>query len=169
MDFSELLVDAFGRVRETVHSAVADSSPEILTYRPDPEANTIAWLVWHLTRVQDDHIAGVAGTDQVWTAKGWSARFGLPFPESAHGYGQRPADVAAVTSSAELLLGYYDATHESTLAFVRSLGAGELDRVVDEDWDPPVTMAVRLISVINDDLQHAGQAAYLKGLAERAK
>jgi uncharacterized damage-inducible protein DinB len=168
MHFSELLADAFTRVRETVHSAVTDADPDVLTYRPDPEANTISWLVWHLTRVQDDHIAGVAGTDQVWTSNGWAEKYDLPFSESATGYGQRPADVAAVAPGADLLLGYHDAVHSATLDFVRSLRDSDLDRIVDEDWDPPVTLAARLVSVVNDDLQHAGQAAYLRGLAERA-
>jgi uncharacterized damage-inducible protein DinB len=168
MHFSELLVDAFGRVRETVHSVVEGSDAGILTYRPDPEANTIAWLIWHLTRVQDDHISEVAGTEQVWLSQRWEPKFGLPFAASVIGYGQRPADVAEVTTGAELLLGYHDAVYDATVEFVRSLEDSDLDRVVDEDWDPPVTLAVRLLSVINDDLQHAGQAAYLRGLAERA-
>jgi hypothetical protein len=38
--------------------------------------------------------------------------------------------------------------------------------VVDASWDPPVTLGVRLVSVISDDLQHAGQAAYLRGMIE---
>lgn len=44
------------------------------------------------------------------------------------------------------------------------LGEEDLDRVVDENWDPPVTLGVRLISIADDDIQHAGQAAYLRGL-----
>ena len=43
----------------------------------------------------------------------------------------------------------------------------DLERVVDTSWDPPVTLGVRLISVISDDLQHAGQAAYAAGLLKQ--
>ncbi len=167
MDFRDVLTDCFGRIREATHGAVEGCSDAVLTYRGDPDANSIAWLVWHLTRIQDDHVAGVAGTEQLWTADGWHERFALPFDVSATGYGQSSDEVAAVTASAELLLGYHDAVHDGTLRFVGGLEAGDLDRIVDERWDPPVTLAVRLVSVVADDLEHAGQAAFVRGLAER--
>ena len=141
---------------------------EDLTYRADPDANTIAWLVWHLTRVQDDHIADVAGLEQVWTAQAWFDRFELPFDPAATGYGHTSTDVGAVRVSAELLAGYHDAVCEQTLGYVRTLSDGDLERVVDPSWDPPVTLAVRLVSVISDDLQHAGQASFVKGLRARS-
>jgi hypothetical protein len=167
MDIGELMVDAFGRVREATHSAVEGASPAVLTFRPDPDANSIAWLVWHLTRIQDDHVAAVAGVEQRWLADGWYERFALPFPASATGYGQRSDDVARVQVDGSLLRGYFDSVYEATIPYVRGLGAGDLDRIVDERWDPPVSLGVRLVSVIDDDLEHAGQAVYVRGLAER--
>ena len=168
MTSADLLVDAFGRIREIVHEAVTGLTPEQLAFRVDSEANSIAWLVWHLTRIQDDHIAGVAETEQVWTSGGWVERFGLPFHPQAHGYGHSPADVAAVrVDSAEVLIQYYDAVHERTIRFVSGLIDADLSRVVDDYWDPPVTLGVRLVSVISDDLQHAGQAALIRGVIER--
>jgi uncharacterized damage-inducible protein DinB len=164
MNTSELMADAFDRVRGVVRRVLQGLTPEQLSHRLDDEANTIAWLVWHLTRVQDDHVAGVAGTDQVWTSDGWVDRFGLPFKPRDTGYGHSPEQVAAVRVGTELLMGYYDAVHERTLRFIDGLDDGDLDRVVDENYDPPVTLGVRLVSVINDDLQHAGQAAFVKGL-----
>ncbi|MEN0136569.1 MAG: DinB family protein [Rhodococcus sp. (in: high G+C Gram-positive bacteria)] len=167
MDQSALLTDAFDRIQETVHSVLGDLPADALTFRVDAEANTIAWLVWHLTRVQDDHVAGVAGTEQVWTSGGWVERFGLPFPVAAIGYGHSADEVARVQSGADLLREYHDAVHDRTVDYVQSIGADDLDRVVDENWDPPVTLGVRLISVVSDDLQHAGQAAYVRGIYER--
>jgi uncharacterized damage-inducible protein DinB len=149
---AELLTDAFGRIQEVVHEAVAGLTPEQVSDRVDGQTNSIAWLVWHLTRVQDDHVADVAGTEQVWTAAGWDRRFGLPLP-----------------SSSTLLTEYYDAVHEHTLRYVAGLADKDFDRIVDEAWDPPVTLGVRLISVISDDLQHAGQAALIRGIVERQK
>lgn len=164
-----LLVDAFGRVREEVHAVLEGCTPETLAYRPGPAANPIGWLVWHLARVQDDHVADLAGTEQVWVAGGFADRFGLPYPPSATGYGQRPEDVGAFSvRSPELLAGYLDAVHEATIAFLSTVGDTDLDRIVDTSFDPPVTLAVRLVSVLADDLQHVGQAAYVRGLAERA-
>jgi uncharacterized protein DUF664 len=167
MDVAELLVDAFGRVREVVHEALAGLDEDALAYRPDTDANSIAWLVWHLTRVQDDHIAHVAGSEQVWTADGWDARFALPFEPSAIGYGHTTDEVAMVRAGAQLLHDYYEAVHDRTVEYVRGLAPADLDRVVDRRWDPPVTLGVRLVSVVSDDLQHAGQAAYLRGIVER--
>jgi uncharacterized damage-inducible protein DinB len=163
-----LLTDGFERIAGVLRSTVAGVTEEQLTFRVDPEANSIAWLVWHLTRVQDDHIADVAGTEQAWTAEGWAGRFGLPFPDSDTGYGHSAAEVGQVRGVPEAdLIGYFDAVHARTLAYLASLQDGDLERVVDTSWDPPVTLGVRLVSVLSDDLQHAGQAAYVRGVAER--
>lgn len=167
MTSAALLTDAFDRIRQVVHLAVDGLSDERLATQPEPDANSIAWLVWHLTRIQDDHLAGVAGTDQLWTTQGWAERFELPFDPADTGYGHSGREVAAVRASAELLAGYHDATHEQTLRFVRDVTDGALDVVVDEAWDPPVTLGVRLVSVVSDNLQHAGQAAFVRGVLER--
>jgi Protein of unknown function (DUF664) len=161
----QILVDAFGRVRELVIDLTDGLTDDIASYRPDPEANSIAWLIWHLSRVQDDHVADLAQVAQVWPE--WRERFGLPFSKWATGYGQGPKDVAAVRVSSDLLSGYHQAVHELTLRYVDGITTAELDRIVDTRWDPPVTAAVRLVSVIGDTMQHLGQAAYVRGLAER--
>lgn len=160
-------MDAFGRIREIVHAAVDGLSEDQLAFRVDDSANSIAWLIWHLTRIQDDHVADVADTDQAWVAQGWAERFGLPFDIADHGYGHSSEQVAQVRAPAELLTGYYDAAHDNTLAYVSALTDDELPRIVDTSWDPHVTLGVRLISVIADDLQHAGQAAFVRGILER--
>jgi uncharacterized damage-inducible protein DinB len=168
MTSADLLADGFHRIREAVHQAVDGLSPQQLEFRLDADANSIAWLVWHLTRVQDDHIAGVAEVEQVWTSGGWAERFELPFGRLATGYEHGTADVAAVrVKSGELLTGYHDAVFEQTTRYVRTLSDVDLPRVVDESWDPPVTLAVRLVSVIADDLEHAGQAAFIRGILLR--
>jgi len=168
METRDLLLTAFDNVETAVRGVLDGIDPQLLTARIDPEANTVAWLVWHLTRVQDDHVAEVAGTPQVYTENGWSDRFGLPFSPRAIGYGFSSDDVAAtdVTDPA-LLLDHHIDVHARTAEFVRTLSSADLDRVVDRRWDPPVTLGVRLLSVIGDDLQHAGQAALVRGSLER--
>ena len=161
---AELLTEAFERVRETATGAVDGLTVEQLTHRPEPDANSIGWLVWHLARVQDDHIADVAGTEQVWTAQGFAGRFDLPFDTTATGFGQDAEEVGQVRVEAGLLAEYLRAVHDQTVSYVGSLDPDGLDRVVDTRWDPPVTLGVRLVSVVSDDLQHAGQAAFLRGL-----
>jgi hypothetical protein len=167
MNIDAVLADALTRVREQVPAVAGGLDEDDLAWRPDPEANSIAWLIWHLTRVADDHVAEVAGTDQVWTSDGWCRRFGLPFPAADHGYGHSSADVAAVRVPSDLLAGYHDAVAEAVLRYVGTLTPSNLDRVVDERWDPPVTLGVRLVSVVSDVTQHLGQAAYVRGMLER--
>src|SRR5687768_13685334 len=130
----DLLLYAYDQIQERLRSAVEGLPPEQLAYRPTPDANSIAWLTWHAVRVQDSHIAEVAGTAQVWTAEGWTDRFGLPFAPSATGYGFTSEQVAQVrVQSADLLLGYAAATHARTTEFLRGLDDDDLDRVVDEN------------------------------------
>lgn len=167
MTSAEILVDAYGRIRDAVHGVVAGLGPDELAYRVDPDANSIAWLVWHLTRVQDDHVADVADLEQVWTSAGWADRFGLPLASEETGYAHGSSAVGEVVVSAELLAGYHDAVHEQTVGYLEGLTDADLPRIVDERWDPPVSLGVRLVSVIEDDLMHVGQAAFVRGVVER--
>jgi hypothetical protein len=164
---SDVLIDGFSRIREIVHEVLAGLDDADLLYRTDAAANSICWLIWHLTRVQDDHVAEAAGMEQVWFTGGWDERFGLPLQVGDTGYGHRPDDIAVVRAPADLLAGYHDATYEQTAEFLRRLADEDMDQVVDRRWDPPVTMGVRLVSVLSDDLQHAGQAAFIRGLIQR--
>jgi uncharacterized damage-inducible protein DinB len=162
---TDVLGDAFGRIGDDVVALVDQMSPADLVRRIAPGANTVGWLVWHLLRVQDDHVADAAGTEQAWFAAGWVERFDLPFERGATGYGQTPDEVNEVRPTAELLAGYARDVTAATQAFLARLGDDDLDRVVDEGWDPPVTLGARLVSVIGDDLKHLGQAEYAKGLS----
>jgi hypothetical protein len=162
---TRLLADAFGRVPELVRAAVDGLTSAQLAWRPTPEANSIAWLVWHLARVEDDHVAGVAEADQVWFAQGWGERFALPVDARDIGYGQSAEQArSVVVDSGELLTGYYDSVHARTLQVLAGMSDADFDRIVDRRWTPPVTAAVRLVSVVNDITQHVGQAAYVRGI-----
>lgn len=163
----ELLTDSFGRVREEVEGVLAGADEAMLAYRPDADANSIGWLVWHLTRIQDDHVHGLAGTEQVWIEAGWVDRFDLGLDVRDTGYGHNASEVAAVVATPQLLDGYQADVHRSTLAYIDSLAEADLSRVVDRRWDPPVTASARLVSVLGDCQQHLGQAGYVRGLFER--
>jgi len=163
MTSAELLTDAFGRVQENVHAVVRGLTTGQLAQSIAPGANSIAWLVWHLSRVQDDHVGDAFGAAQVWTEYG--QRFELPLAPDDTGYGHTPEQMAQVTvSSPDLLTGYYDAVHEQTIRLVSAVTDADLPRIVDERWDPPVTLGVRLVSVIDDCAQHVGQAAFVRGI-----
>jgi uncharacterized damage-inducible protein DinB len=170
MKFNGVLLDAFGRIRETVEAALEGLDDGSLLRRPGGVGNPVAWLIWHLSRVEDAQVGSAAGLEQVWTSQDFVARFNLPLRARDTGYGHSSEQVDAVRAPAELLLEYYDAVHRQTVEFVQTLSDHDLDRVVDKRWDPPVTLGVRLVSTIADCLQHVGQAAYVKGLkAEEGK
>ncbi|WP_146360419.1 mycothiol transferase [Arthrobacter yangruifuii] len=165
MNQSDLLIDAFGRVPGIVRRVVNNLDAAALNHRPYPEGNSVSWLIWHLSRVEDHQIAEVAGQEQAWTADGWAERVGLPLAVEDTGYGHTSEQVGLVqVHSSELLLGYYDEVHSRTEAFVSGLSEEELDQIVDRAWDPPVTLGVRLVSTLADCLEHAGQAAYVRGM-----
>jgi len=167
MSASEILVEAFERLRDAMYPAVNGLSIEELTFRPDGESNSIAWLAWHLSRLQDAAVARLSGADPVWTSRGWYERFALGLDPDDTGTGHGPDSVAIVVADARSLLDYFEDVHERTLEWIRSLDESELSRVLRADHDAPVTVASRLLLVLIDDLQHVGQAAYLRGYVQR--
>ena len=167
MTSSELLVEAFRRIPELVHGVMDGLAPEELTFRLDSDANSIAWLVWHLSRIADDHVAEVAGRSQIWTSGGWAQRWALPLDVTDTGYGHTSQQVAAVTGDPKMLLGYFDAVHEMAIRFIRSVTDSDLDRIVDERWIPPVTLGVRLVSVAGHNFEQVAQADFIRGILER--
>ncbi len=170
MQSNAVLDEAFSRIPGVVRRALDGIDPEALTWRVEPEANPIGWLVWHLTRIQDDHVADLAKTEQVWLTEDWAGRFGLDGATTDTGHGHTVEQVATIRpDGVDALLGYLDAVTERTRGFLTTIGDEDLDRVIDRSWDPPVTMGVRLVSVIGDNLQHAGQAAYLRGVHDRTR
>jgi hypothetical protein len=169
MDVTELLLDLYGRTPPLAEEAVSGLTLEQLQWQPQPGANTIAWLVWHLARIQDDYVAGMRGdVEQLWVTDGWAAKFGLDPDPDNHGYGHSSEEIGTVRpESSDVLLGYLSAVDERVRAFLATLSADDLDQVIDENWDPPVTLGVRTISIADDSLQHVGQANYLRGLIDR--
>ena len=161
----ELLRDSFTRLIEHVEDLTDGLTDEISFFRPTASANSISWLIWHSARQHDLQLADIAGTEQVWFSEGWVDRFGLDLPRDAHGYGHTAEDVDKVRAPADLLAGYYHAVHKVTLEYIASVTAEELNRVVDTNWNPPVTASVRLVSIVDDSAQHLGQAAYVRGIA----
>jgi uncharacterized damage-inducible protein DinB len=165
MDTASLLLELYGRIPPLAAHAVDGLDPEELRTAPEEGANTVGWLVWHLARVQDHHVAELLGADQVWIVGDWARRIGLEPDPSNTGYGHSADEVASVRpESSGVLLDYLDEVQRRTTAMLEGLAPEDLDRVVDARWDPPVTLGVRLVSIADDSLQHAGQAAYVRGL-----
>lgn len=169
MQTPELTLDALGRVHELIPAVLDGLSLEDISWRPDPEANSIGWLLWHLIRVEDGIIAGLAGSAQVWVEDGWHERFGLPYPADAAGFGMTSDDVGHFQIADPALLTQYAArVAERSTEVVSRLSPADFDTVIDTSYTPAVTMGARLVSLIVETSQHIGQVGYLKGLRERA-
>ncbi len=164
----DLLVEILARIDGHVADILDGLEPDDLVWRPAEDANPIGWLVWHLARVIDAQVADVAGIEQVWTQGDWAQGFGLDPDPANSGYGHTPAQVAAVQPrNTAVLGGYHTRVSEQAYDYLVTLTDDDLTRVIDEAWDPPVTLGVRLVSIVDDAVQHAGQARYLKGLLPR--
>lgn len=167
MEAAGLVLDALGRVREMVRSALKDLSPEELLAPPKPH---IAWLAWHIARVQDANFSGLLERPQLWIADGWHARFNMPADPKDYGSGHRqtPEQVDAFTvTDKKLLLDYHDAVFQQTQSYLSTIANDEINRVLNEpQYQPLPTLGIRLVSVINCNTRHAGQIEYLRGLVK---
>lgn len=167
MSANELLVDAAQRPAQVAGEVLDGITEDVLNCMPEGKHNSIAWLIWHAARQQDMQIAHLSGEDQVWTAQGWDRKFDLDRDANDFGFGDTPEDVARVhVTDPDLLQGYLDSVTAATVDYLRPLSDADLDEIIDESWDPPVTRGVRIVSTIDDAAQHLGQAAYVRGLVQ---
>jgi hypothetical protein len=168
MDVHDLLTELFDRIPDHVRGAVVGLDADVLSMTPAAGTNPVGWIVWHLTRVQDHHVSELLDEEQLWVTGDWAPRFGVTADPHNTGYGHGADDVATIRPDGpDVLVDYHMAVADRTRRMLERLTAHDLDRVVDERWDPPVTLGVRLVSIADDDIQHAGQAAYVRGLLER--
>lgn len=162
MPANSVLLDAFGRVHDSLHRALADITEDELHREPHPP---IGWLAWRLTRIMDSNVSRLAGVEQLWIADGWHARFAMP-PEPAdfgRGRTHTRAQVRAFRATAQLLLAYHDATQDRMRTYLESITQEDLDRELNEpQYTPLPTVGVRLVSVLENAMHNAGQIGYLK-------
>ena len=168
MEGAELIADSLGRINRILHRAMEGVPAEVLCKQPTSDANTMVWLAWHLTRVQDHHISDLMEQPQLWVSGGWHEKFGMAKDEKETGTGHTLDQVRALkVDSAELPLAYADAVYERAKQYLATVTPSDLDATIDEpQFDPLPTVGVRLVSIIADNTQHAGQVMYVRGLLE---
>lgn len=159
---NDILLDAFARVHESLYRTLGDITPEELVKEPHP---SIGWLAWRISRVMDSNVSRLSGGEQLWIGKGWAARFGMPPEPADYGRSARHTreQVKSFRASAQQLLDYHDAAYERMKTYLNSVSADELARDLDEpQYDPRPTVAVRLVSVLENAMTNEGQISYLK-------
>ncbi len=166
IEWQELLKDGYGRILQVLEKALGGLSQDDLNQQPHPDCNSMGWIAWHLTRVQDSQIADLMGEKQLWVKDGWYTKFKRASDPADIGFGHSSEDVAAFKPpDIETLLEYHRAILERSKRYIDTLSARELHRELNEPWFQPLpTVGVRLVSIMSDGLQHAGQVAYLRGL-----
>ena len=168
MEWQDLLADGYGRISEFMESVLSGLNEEDLSWQPCDDSNSIGWLFWHLTRQQDAQIAALMGGEQLWIKDGWHARFNRPSDPGDSGFGHSPEQVSAFEApDARILVDYQRAVVERSKSYFKTLSKTDLDRKLDEPWFQPLpTVGVRLISILEDSMLHAGQAAHIRGLRQ---
>jgi len=166
MEWRELIVDGYDRLPGVMKRVLAGLRMADLDRQPHPDCNSVGWTAWHLTRVQDSQIADLLGEEQLWIKDGWFKKFKRAADPDDTGYGHAPEQVRVFRSpSATTQLDYLREVVERTKQYLASLTPSDLERKLDEPWFQPLpTVGVRIVSILADCHQHAGEASYIRGL-----
>lgn len=166
-----MLTDQVDRIEELFVDLTDGLTERAARYQIDGASNTINWLLWHSGRVIDAQLFDITGGDELWAD--WAPKFALPLADDELGPGQvgfaqDPRQAAKVVAASELLRDYGLASCAALREFLATVDENGLTRIIDRSFEPPVTVSARVVSIIGDCLQHLGQAAYVRGVAERA-
>ncbi|GEA42997.1 DinB family protein [Corynebacterium striatum] len=159
MGLMNVLLDLAQRPIDTL-DALPEVSVEQANAHLGGHPNSIAWLLWHTGRMADIQLAALTGEPEVWE------RFDIALPDSM-GYGQAPEEARAIAvdeASLSAVRDYVRATLEAVRDYCATLSDAALDDIVDTNWTPHVSRGVRLVSIIDDAVQHLGAANHLAGV-----
>ena len=165
MEWRELIIDGYDRLPDLMKEVLAGLRMPDLDWQPHRDCNSLGWTAWHLTRVQDSQVAELIGQEQLWINDGWHKKFKRAADAEDTGYGHTAEQVRAFKSpSVKVQLDYLRAVVERTKQYLASLTPSDLDRELNEPWQRPLpTVGVRIVSILADCHQHAGEASYIRG------
>ena len=165
MSVKEFIREAMQLTRKDLLDNIRDLTAEELAWRPAPHSNSIGFLAWHITRVEDGWIQRpIQRKLHLWVADKWAERFGMPEEQRDMGYGYTVEQLQAFkTPSLELLLGYSQAVRDATLAFLDTWDPASDAIEVRAPWGT-MTVATTFQQLIWELNQHGGQIAYVKGI-----
>ncbi len=145
-----------------IHQSTDGLTDEQLYYRPSSDTNSIAWLIWHLSRWRDKISAAVVGEPQVWASEGWAQRFDID-PDRT-GLGDTLEQVAAFSVGRDLLLGYASAAHNAIVERVFRMTPEQFEKEIEYSPGSSRPAWRALVSVMGDSSEHTGQINYLRGM-----
>ena len=162
VELNQFIIALLEASYRSLKQATEGLTDEQLYYQPTAETNSIAWLVWHLSRWRDAISATISGEPQIWVSEGWAERYGMPSERT--GMGDTPAQVTAFRVERAMLFGYVDATHRVTVERVSKLTPTQFVQLIVSHTGERHPAWRALAGVCSDSAQHSGQIAYLRGL-----
>ncbi len=163
MEWQQLVIDTYVRTAQVLERALDGLTVDDLNQQPHPDCNSMGWLTWHLSRVQDRAVSDLIGEDQLWVKDKWYAKFNRSPDPADTGVGHSPEDLMAFRSpDVRTLLKYHHAVLERSQRYLSNLSPTDLGRELNNPRAP--TVGARLTGILSDNLQHAGQVAYVRGL-----
>ena len=167
MEWQKFIMHIYIWISQELERVLEGLTVEDLNQRRRPSCNSIGWLAWHLTRSQDRAVEDLMGEEQLWTKDKWYLKFNRAPDPTDTGYQHSMEEVETFKSpDSRTLLAYHRAVLEQSLRYISSkLSEAELDReFVNPTFTYRKTVRERLLGLINEGLQHVGQAAYVRGL-----
>ena len=162
VDLNQFIVALLEASYRSITQATEGLTDEQLSYQPTADANSMAWLMWHLSRWRDAISATISSTQQIWVSEGWTTRYGMP--DERTGLGDTPVQVTVFRVERALLFGYAEAAHRVTVKRVSTLTPIQLRQPILSHTGERRPAWRALAGVCSDSAQHSGQIAYLRGL-----
>ena len=165
MEANELLTNLLKGNRSMVRKALDGLSDKEVATRPNSECNSMAWLLWHLSRAEDGLVSSLDGSAELWN-DGWAEKCGISAETKGMGFGHKAEDLESFgVGSVDALKEYFGQTEKKVADYLASLSSEDLDKQVPSmmgDGTVPLGNIVQVI--VNEAMVHGGQIAYLRGL-----
>ncbi|MFC1994682.1 DinB family protein [Chloroflexota bacterium] len=163
MDTKELILASLEQSKGYLSKALDGLTQEEAAWSPRAECNSIAFISWHIARVEDFFVnRALQRKDELYESEGWQEKLGTPPKEVGYQYtvGQL---CAWPVPQLEVLRAYADSVREKTLAFLKHLAPARLSEVPRPDRSPD-SIGVTLGRISTEIALHVGQIAYLRGM-----
>ncbi len=163
MKATELITLSLKENEEYVNDAIKKLSQDELAWRTKPHSNSIAFLMWHLARVEDLWINRILkGGKEIYEAEGWYKKYKTEIQDNGAFFDEAKLKAWPVPTL-KLLKEYAAAVRQTTLAYLKTLNEKDLDEPRDFTWMKG-TNGTALSHLISEIGEHSGQIGYIKGI-----
>lgn len=165
MKTAQLSIDTLARAQERFEDTLKQMSIEEANTMPAPLIKSVSWLMWHTARELDYQVSELNNSEPLWFSEGWREKFTLDVTDDFEEWHHTPEEAEkVVVKDKQLLIDYLTASVNFTNAYLEKAEEESFAEVIDNQWTPPVTRQVRIVSLIDDAVMHSGQAVYTRRL-----